>query len=305
MPSRIVILNAPSNLGLRPPASGSTPGCAKAPEALREAGLHRSILARGGIESGVVLPGRYVQDDASRPPGRLRNQDAIVEHSRRLAARLEPILRAGDRPLVLGGDCSILIGAGLALRRHGEHGLVHLDGHTDLRNPTNSNDCASLAGEDLAAATGRHWPAIADIDQLGPYFALEATAHLGCRDDDEHLREAHATLGAVLPTSAIRALGAPAAAAHALGVARRAGDGVWIHLDVDILDPRFLPAVDSPSPGGLDPEQLTGLLTALAPYALGAQVTILDPDLDPDGTGARLISDIVGTGLTALGSALH
>ncbi len=46
-----------------------------------------------------------------------------------------------------------------------------------------------------------------------------------------------------------------------LGVAGRAGlDGYWLHLDVDILDPGVLPAVDSPDPGGLSPAELvTGL----------------------------------------------
>jgi arginase len=304
VPGGIVILNAPSNLGLRPPQRGSTPGCAKAPEALREAGLHRAILAGGGTEAGVVLAGRYVDDDGQREAGRLRNEDAIIEHSRRLAERLEQILADGGRPLVVGGDCSILIGAGLALRRRGEYGLVHLDGHSDLRNPFNSDACASLAGEDLAAATGRHWSRIADIDGAGPYFPPGTTVHLGCRDDDEHLQEARATLGRVLPASTIRALGVSQTAAAALRVTAVAREGFWIHLDVDILDPRFLPAVDSPAPDGLDPEQLTRLLSELAPYAVGAQVTVFDPDLDPDGSGARLVSGIVVAGLSSLGSAL-
>ena len=305
MPSRIAVLNAPSNLGLRPPQLGSPPGSAKAPEALREAGLHQAILARGNVDAGVVLPGRYLDDDATRPAGRLRNQDAIIEHSRRLADRLERILRNGDRPLVLGGDCGILVGAGVALRRRGDYGLLHLDGHTDLRNPFNSEACASLAGEDLAAAVGRHWPAIADIDGLAPYFRPEAAVQLGCRDDDEGLQEARDTLGGVLTSSAIQELGVPGTAAEALRITSAAAGGRWIHLDVDILDPDFLPAVDSPAPGGLDPAELTALLTALAPHAVGAQITVFDPDLDPTGSGARLLRDIIVNGLAELGTALQ
>ena len=59
---RIGLLSAPSNLGLRPPAPTSVPGCAKAPEALREAGLHRRLAELGADERGVVLPGRYADD---------------------------------------------------------------------------------------------------------------------------------------------------------------------------------------------------------------------------------------------------
>jgi arginase len=206
-------------------------------------------------------------------------------------------------PLVLGGDCGILVAAGLALRRApGRYGLVHLDGHTDFRNPGNSDECASLAGEDLAAAVGRHWPGIADIDGLAPYFSPADAVHVGCRDDDEELEETTALLGAVIPAARLRRQGVEQAAREILGVAGRAGlDGYWIHLDVDILDPGVMPSVDSPDPGGLAPAELTDLLAALAPRAIGAQVTVFDPDLDPDGSRARLLTDILVTGLATLG----
>ena len=77
--------------------------------------------------------------------------------------------------------------------------------------------------------------------------------------------------------------------------------GYWLHLDVDVLDPDVMPAVDSPDPGGLTPEELITLLTALAPAALGAHVTVFDPDLDPDGRCADLLVEVVATGLRDLG----
>ena len=297
----IAFLAAPTNLGLRPPQPGSVPGCAKAPEALREAGLHARLSEAGAVDCGVVLSGRYL-DDASA--GRLRNQDAIVDHARRLAARLDRLIDCGYAPLVLGGDCSLLIGAGLALAGWGRYGLVHLDGHTDFRHPGNSDACASLAGEDLAAAIGRHWPAVADLDGHGPYFAQSDVVHVGCRDDDEHLNETQQTLATVLPARQVRADGAEAVALQIQSVVDAAGlDGYWLHLDVDVLDPEYLPAVDSPDPGGLDPDELTALLCALAPDATGAQVTVFDPDLDPDGRYGRLLANILFTGLRDLGAA--
>jgi len=54
----IGLLSAPSNLGLRPPVPTSVAGCAKAPEALREAGLHQRLAGLGAEERGLVLPGR-------------------------------------------------------------------------------------------------------------------------------------------------------------------------------------------------------------------------------------------------------
>ena len=296
------LICAPSNLGLRPPQAGAVPGTAKAPEALREAGLHARLGARGGTEAGVVLPGRYL-DDARPGVARSRNQETLVDHVRRLAARIGGQLDAGRAPLVLGGDCSLLIAAGLALASRGRYGLVHLDGHTDFRHPGNSAECFSLAGEDLAAAVGLHWPAVADIDRASPYFRPDDAVHVGCRDDDDHLAEAGDVIAQVVPASRVRQAGTAAVAKEVLAtVDTGLLDGYWLHLDVDILDPGVMPAVDSPAPGGLDAAELTGLLAALAPRAAGAQITVFDPDLDPDGRHAGLLAGIADTGLGQLGS---
>lgn len=298
----IALVEAPSSLGLRPPRPGAVPGAWRAPAALREAGLVDRFVAAGGRDAGEVRPQPYVDDDAIRAAGHVRNEHALVEHSRRLAQRLDEVLDAGDAPLVIGGDCSILLGAGLALARRGGTGLVHLDGHTDFRHPGNSEACASVAGEDLAAAVGLHWPAIADLDGAGPYFDAARTVHLGHRDDDEHADEARRTLGLVV--SAADALARPVSRlAERIRVA--AGAGYWLQLDVDLLDPSVMPAVDSPDPGGLDVETLTALLAELAPAAIGASVTVFDPELDPDGRYARLLADVVVEGFGGLGSALR
>jgi arginase len=299
----VVVVSAPTNLGLRPPVRGAVPGTAKAPEALREAGLHRLLHARGAIDGGVVLPGRYVDDDARRPIGRVRNQNALIDHARRLAHRLFEIRESGEVPLVLGGDCSLVIGAGLASRVGGGGGLVHIDGHTDFRHPGNSASVASVAGEDLAAAIGMHLPELSDIDGLAPYFAAERTAHIGCRYADPHAEELRGIIGLVAPADDVILHGGARAAARV-----RAIDGLdrgyWIQVDVDVLDPAHMPAVDSPDPGGLAPDELIGLLGALAPHAWGAAVTVFDPDLDPDGVHARTVAEVVAEGFAELGTAL-
>ena len=297
----LTLISAPSNLGLRPPQPGAVPGTSKAPEALREAGLHARLAGLGAADGGVVLPGRYL-DDARAGVARSRNQDAVLDHARRLAARISGELDAGHTPLILGGDCSLLIGAGLALRPHGRHGLIHLDGHTDFRHPGNSTECFSLAGEDLAAAVGLHWPAIAGLDGGGPYFRPADTVHIGCRDDDEYLAEASEVIAQVIPARWASENGAVTVAELALATVDTGQlDGYWLHLDVDILDPAYMPAVDSPATGGLSPAELTALLAALAPRATGAQVTVFDPDLDPGGRYATVLTGILATGLPHLG----
>ena len=165
----IALLTAPTKLGLRPPQPSSVPGCAKAPEALREAGCTgdcprpapwtpESCWPVGTSTTG--MPPR--SGCATRTPSSTTAGGSPLAWTTCCAIATHPGARR---------DCSLLVGIGLALARRAPHGLVHIDGHTDFRNPGNSDACASLAGEDLAAAVGRHWPAVADLDGMGPYFA--------------------------------------------------------------------------------------------------------------------------------------
>jgi len=228
-----------------------------------------------------------------------------VAHAYRLAVRIGECLDSGDTPFVLGGDCSILIAVGLAVSRRGRFGLVHLDGHTDFRHPGNSDACGSLAGEDLAAAVGLHWDAVADIERRRPYFHPNDSVHAGCRSNDEHLHEASSTLALTITAPHVRERGPEAVAKTILEVlARRALSGFWIHLDLDILDPTVMSSVDSPDPDGLFAEELSALLSLLAPRASGADVTIFDPDLDPDGTDAQLLTDLLAASFGRLGSTI-
>ncbi len=69
-----------------------------------------------------------------------------------------------------------------------------------------------------------------------------------------------------------------------------------MHLDVDVLDPAIMPAVDSPDPpGGLSYAELTTLLATLlrSPLAAGLEVTVFDPELDPDGTLAEALTTTI------------
>ena len=56
-----------------------------------------------------------------------------------------------------------------------------------------------------------------------------------------------------------------------------------------------MPAVDSPDDGGLLPGELGPLLRTLvsSPRCVGLNITIYDPDLDPDGTAGALLTDLV------------
>jgi arginase len=289
---RVVVLDAPSNLGLRPPAPGVVPGTYKAPGALRD---HRLLDRVGAEDAGCVTPPRYDRHDW-RPGDGVAHAPQLAAYSRTLADRVTALLDAGSFPLVLGGDCSILLGTSLALRERGRFGLAFLDGHSDFRHPGSSPAVGAAAGEDLALVTGRGQPDLTDLDGLRPYLRDDDVAVLGIRDDDEHAAELARTELLVRPVASVREAGAAAVARAALDRLGRAElDGFWVHVDADVLDPTVMPAVDSPDPGGLDRPEVLELLTVLcaSPRCVGLQLTVFDPDLDPDGTLAASLADLL------------
>lgn len=290
----IALLEAPSNLGLRPPAPSTVPGCAKAPGALRDAGLQRRVPAR---DAGHLVPPRYDRGDWHDGDGNFHAAE-IASYTRALAARIDGMLDAGEFALVLGGDCTVMFGAGLALRRRGRYGLAYVDGHADFRHPGNA-DVGAAAGEGVAICTGRGQPELSDVDGIARMFDDGDVVVLGIRDYDEDIPELDTTEIVHRTVPAIRAAGAGATAAWTRE-RLTSTNGFWLHLDVDVLDPSIMPAVDSPDPGGVDAEELTELLAGLAsaPECLGMNVSIYDPDLDPTGEHAATVVDVIAGALT-------
>lgn len=275
----IVVLDAPSNLGLRPPAEGAVPGVYKLAGALRNERLLERLSA---AEGGVVVPPRYY---AHWEPGDgVRNEQAIQRFSLRLADRLTALLDQGAFPLVLGGDCSILLGNMLALRRRGRYGLIFIDAHSDFRHPGNSDAVGSAAGEDLALVTGRG-DVLANLEGRRPLVLDGDVVAIGVRGGDEALGELKDLGIQVRSADDMLRAGAAATAQEALASLGTGLDGFWIHCDVDVLDAAVLPAVDTPEPGGIGFHHLSELLRALLAdgRARGIEITIFDPDLDEGG----------------------
>lgn len=287
----IAVLDAPSNLGLRPPREDHEPGVWRLPQSLRAQGIVKKLAAR---DVGSVARLRY-SPDADLDTG-FRNGPRLVEFTIQLADRIGAVLDDGCFPLVLGGDCSILLGSALALRRRGRHGLCFIDGHNDFsyaRDPK-WRGLYTAAGLDLALATGHGPDALTNIENRKPYFLEEDVAALGVYHDraDEEFFDVESFYRSkigIFEANRIRKEGAEPVAQRALEqVARGKLAGFWIHLDADVLNKTIMPAVDSPNAGGITFAELAAVLRVLlsSHRALGMHVTILDPELDPRGKHA-------------------
>jgi arginase len=295
--ARRVIVEAPSILGLHPE------GVERLPDALAAAGLAAGL---GAEEGARVEPTPY--DPRRDPETRLLNPAGIAAYARRLADAVEPLLRASAFPVVLGGDCSILIGAALALKRLGRYGLVFLDGHADFYQPE-ASPTGEAADMELGIVTGRGPAVVADLEGRGPYLRDEDVVVFGFRDGEEAAaagsRDVRESAMHVFPLDRVRDLGATSAAA--LGLRRLLDDdrmaGFWLHLDADVLDDAVMPAVDYRLPGGLSPAELGEVLRVLlaSGRAVGMEITIYNPRLDPDGAVGRTLVSAVLDGFAGSG----
>jgi arginase len=281
---RYAVVEAPSVLGLFPR------GVERLPAALLEAGLASALNAR---RAGLVEPPRY-EGQRDTTTG-LLNPTGLRDYAHQLADTTGDVLDRGEIPIVLGGDCSIILGNLLALRRRGRYGLLFLDGHADFYQPE-AEPNGEAASMDLALATGRGPRAVADLDGRGPLVRDEDVVVFGRRDaeeaDEAGSQRIEDTPITVLDLSTVRDRGADRAAHDALErVSRSELDGFWIHLDCDVLDDAVMPAVDYRLPGGLSWDELEMVLRRAVETdrMVGLEVTIFNPTLDADGSITRTL----------------
>jgi arginase len=261
-------------------------------------GLGARLEAR---RAGRVEPPRY--DYHRDPETMLLNSRGIADYSVALADVVESVIDEGEFPLVLGGDCSILLGCLLALKRRGRHGLLFLDGHADFYQPE-AEPNGEAASMELALATGRGPIVVTDLEGRRPLVRDEDVVAFGRRDAE--IAEAHGnqriedTTITVVDFAEVRRRGAGEATRHAIeDLSRPDIFGIWLHLDADVLDDAVMPAVDYRMPGGLSWEELATILQAAiaSGRAIGLNITIFNPKLDSDGSIAAAFVDALVKGM--------
>ncbi len=264
-------------------------------QTLRQLGAQERL---GALNGGEVIPPSYSPErDAATG---IRNAVAIAEYSGMLGRAVGAQLDAGRFPVVLGGDCSILLGSLLALHRRGRYALLFLDGHHDLQTPHVSRT-GGAAGMDVALAVGIGPPLLAALGGPAPLVHPADVFMLGVRDDPvyytgEDVRQARMAMHVHYLDELRRTGMAATGQAIATQIARSGVTGAWIHIDVDVLDDAVMPAVDSRQAGGLSYDELHALLHPVldSGRVAGMHLTIYDPDLDPEHRAGQLLVDNLG-----------
>jgi arginase len=288
---QFTIIDAPSILGLR------STGVEHLPEALKAAGLMSELRAEYG---GRVSPLSYSSERDKLTL--LLNPDSIRAFSLQLADAVAYVLHKKRFPLVLGGDCSILIGSLLALRRLGTYGLFFIDGHADFYQPQ-ASPTGEVADMDLAIVSGRGPNVLTNINGLKPLVRDQDIIVFDYRDAEQAAsygsQDVRDTKMHVFDLPYVRKIGTiTAVASQAVEMMVDSElDGFWIHLDADVLDDSIMPAVDYRlGGGGLNFSELSELLKTLvtSDRAVGMDITIFNPRLDLDGSiTRRFVSSLV------------
>jgi arginase len=157
---------------------------------------------------------------------------------------------------------------------------------------------------DLGLVSGRGPDMVVNLEGRKPYVRDEDIVVFAMRDAAMAYkygsRDVRATNMTVMDLNEVRKAGAKAAADEAVArLAAGNGEGFWIHLDVDVLDDAIMPAVDYRMTDGLDFDELVAVLHVAigSGRAVGLNITIFNPNLDPNRTLARNLVGALWRGL--------
>jgi arginase len=276
---------------------------------MRRAGLLR-LLEEGGLavrDHGDLPLSRWQPDPTTRSP---QNLAAVVEVATSVADAVEEILRGGEVPLVVGGDCTITVGVVAGMLRAGvDPSLLYVDGGVDLYVPgtqraghMDSMGVAHLLGEPGSA------PELAGIGprmpMLGPlhvvFFGQSAVSVRPAEDP----RDVEGVVFAKHPFRSypyeVVTGRAPAAASEARAAIELDERPFLVHLDVDVLDFLDCPLADQPEDRGLLLDEAMACLAVFtgSPRFGGLVITEINPDhADIEGATVRRFAEGVAGAL--------
>lgn len=287
-------------VGVPSSAAAHSRGLEKAPAALRAAGLLDALR-----DAGVA-----VRDDgdlqtatwrAHRGPGEPNDAERVVDGLHDVRRLVGGVLDRGERPLVLGGECTVTIGVVAAVaKRHPDVALVYVDGGQDLQLPPDHPDepiLDSMGVAHLLDLPGT-WEPLAALGHRRPLLDAGRLVLFGYADGEEDI---HGLVPAAVRIPVDEVLAAPEEAARRALAA--AGDVPFVlHLDVDVLDYLTLPVADVPTYGrGLDPAALGRALGVLG-SAPGLRAMIC-AEVNPDHADETALRGVVTLLTAALAAA--
>jgi arginase len=268
-------------------------GVGNGPERLLAAGAEDALAA-----SGAPVRRELVEIDLSFNRTGIGEVDACFELIRQVAAHVRDAVREGQFPVVLSGSCFAGVGvvAGLAERAPA---VVWFDAHSDFNSPDTSIE-GYFDGMGLAVLTGGAWQGmLATVPGARP-VPESAVILAGARDfDPPEVRRLDASALTHLPPEQLDGL------MDAVGAISPAPTGVYLHVDLDVLDLDVARVNVYGATGGLTGQELgdlVGVVCRAAPVR-AISLTAYDPEFDTDGRVPPIALELLGRVGASVGSA--
>ncbi|MFQ6052329.1 MAG: arginase family protein [Candidatus Hydrothermarchaeota archaeon] len=263
-------------------------GVGMGPVRYMQAGANRNLLDRGfELKVETIQCNDRFEDELS----------AIVDIDTRLARCVKGAITSGYFPLVLGGNCNTCLGTLAGLDSY-QIGIIWFDAHGDFNTPETSPS-GFFDGMSLAIATGQCYRELWTLIENSSPIPESCTLLIGVRDLDPKEREhlEHSEIH-VVAADELKKAGLMASLLPRLTELQSQVHEVYLHIDIDVLDPQEAPGVDFRCPNGLssnEVEQVVQMITERFRIKAAA-LTAYDPDYDKDDKtlqiGLRLLNVI-------------
>ena len=287
-------------LGSATSAAGLRAGHERAPAALRAAGIVDRFTAAGFQVADLGDTATYIyQPDEEHP--RARNVSSVLKSLSDLRPRVEVAVKSGALPVILSGDCISVMAVIAGTRRYYRNvSLIYMDRDADLNAPaTTPSGC--IDGMVISHVIGRGAPELVRFWGEPPLIREPDVALFGFErlDPPEEQFLVTSTLPRH-PSTEVSTVGAAAAARLALERVHAAKHEFILHFDVDVINSDEFPWTDFPGAGGLRLGEAREALRVFAgqPNLAALVVAGYNPDLDPEGAGARRLMDLLTEALS-------
>jgi arginase len=298
-PNKIALLGSPTS------AAALSLGHEGAPPALRAAGLVDRLTSIGySVNDLGDDPPQVHHPDEESP--RARNIPRVLAALEALKPRVEQAVKSGALPIILSGDCSMLLATLAAVRRYFRHvGLIYVDRDADLNTPaTTSTGCVD--GMVISHVVGRGAAELVRFWSEPPLVREPDVALFGvARLDPAEEGTLHRTPVRGYLAAEIHNRGPVAAAEAAIDGIHAGGHEFVLHFDVDVI--ADFQATNYPGSGGLSVDEVREALGIFAKqkHLAAVSVAAYNPAKDADASGARLIVDLLTTALSQRLEALR
>ncbi len=271
-------------------------GVDKGPQAIRDRQLIDKLRGAGldAVDMGDIVSTKRALLEPGDP--QLPYMAEIASNCSQIASKVETCIKDGSKPVVIGGDHSVNLGAfsGAAAATSNAMGMIYIDAHGDMNTPQSSLS-HNIHGMHLASLMGFGPAVMTNLYQPGTKLAKENLVHIAASDLDQAEIE-------LIKQENLQAFTMLDLLKDGLGslfsiidnLCKRV-DQIWVSVDLDAIDTVYAPGVGIPNQGGLTYREISAITGYIGQNCnvAGLDVVEYNPNFDQDHKTAELAIEII------------